>query len=430
MKRFISMLLATVMLFGLAACSQPIKMTGVDLVAVPVYPKGIDFEDLDKQRELRENNPVNENTINAVNQFSYNTAAHILKGSSDTNDCYSPLSLYYALALAAAGAEGPTRDELLTLLGVEDVASLSEQCGNLYRLLYTDNKISRLKIANSLWLANKMDEQQNSFKDNYIKNATEHFYTSLFTADFADENSGKAMGRWVSENTNGTFTPEFKTNAEQIMSILNTVYFYDQWIDRFNTKNTKKDTFYLESGQEVVGDFMNMNYGSHGFSRGDGYTRSSLGLKESGSMIFILPDEGVAVADLLSSPQKLKEIFMQGEDKNGKVVWSVPKFKYGSSFDLVDTLKALGVTSAFSLDSADFSGLTDAPAFISGVKQETHISIDENGVEASAFTSIDYAGAAPPEDEAEMILNRPFIYGITASNGALLFVGICMNPAS
>jgi serpin B len=417
------------MLFNLTACSQSVKMTGVNTVAAPVYPKGIAFEDSDAGRELRENNPVNENTVIAVNQFSYDTSAQVLK-ESETNGCYSPLSLYYALALAAAGAEGSTRDELLTLLGAEDAAGLSEQFGNLYRLLYTDNKISRLKIANSLWLDNEIDGQQISFKESFIKNATEHFYASLFAADFADGNTGKAMGQWISDNTKGTLTPEFKTNAEQIMSILNTVYFYDQWVDRFNTENTKEDAFYLESGQEVACDFMNMTYGSHGFSRGDGYTRSSLGLKENGSMIFILPDEGVAVADLLSSPQQLEEIFTQGEAKNGEVVWSVPKFGYGSSFDLVDTLKALGVTSAFSLDSADFSGMTDAPAFISGVKQETHISIDENGVEASAFTKIDYAGEAMPKDKAEMILNRPFIYGITASNGALLFVGICMNPAS
>jgi len=34
-----------------------------------------------------------------------------------------------------------------------------------------------------------------------------------------------------------------------------------------------------------------------------------------------------------------------------------------------------------------------------------------------------------PKDKAEMILNRPFIYGIAAANGTLLFIGVCMNPA-
>ena len=61
--------------------------------------------------------------------------------------------------------------------------------------------------------------------------------------------------------------------------------------------------------------------------------------------------------------------------------------------------------------------------------QETCIGIDENGVEASAFTKIDYAGAAMPEGRAEMILNRPFLYGIASSEGSLLFAGIFETPA-
>ena len=40
-----------------------------------------------------------------------------------------------------------------------------------------------------------------------------------------------------------------------------------------------------------------------------------------------------------------------------------------------------------------------------------------------------YAGAALPEGRAEMTLNRPFIYYITAPDGSLLFVGVCENPA-
>jgi serpin B len=88
----------------------------------------------------------------------------------------------------------------------------------------------------------------------------------------------------------------------------------------------------------------------------------------------------------------------------------------------------LNIHSAFRRD-ADFSGITDGIAFISGIKQETCISIDENGVEASAFTNIAYAGSAMPEDNAEMILNRPFIYGIIAPRGTLLFIGVCGNPS-
>lgn len=94
---------------------------------------------------------------------------------------------------------------------------------------------------------------------------------------------------------------------------------------------------------------------------------------------------------------------------------------------MTDVLKNLGVSSAFTPD-ADFTGITDHMAYVTGVLQETHIAIDKDGVEASAFTQIDYEGSAMPEGRADMILNRPFIYGITAQNGSLLFVGVCEKP--
>jgi serpin B len=103
MKRLISILLSAALLFGLTACSRPGDLTGGSAVAAPVYPEGIAFEDFDARRELRDSNSVNEDTVSAMNQFSYNTAAQVLTGN-EANACYSPLSLYYALALAATRA--------------------------------------------------------------------------------------------------------------------------------------------------------------------------------------------------------------------------------------------------------------------------------------------------------------------------------------
>lgn len=144
-------------------------------------------------------------------------------------------------------------------------------------------------------------------------------------------------------------------------------------------------------------------------------------------MIFILPDEGVTPQELLASPEKVKEVFETEQNSYGEVTWQVPKFSFSSQFDLAEGLKNLGVKKAFEED-ADFSRITDETVFISNIHQETHIGIDEKGVEASAFTEIQYSGAGLPKDKAEMILNRPFIYGIVSNNGTLLFVGICENP--
>ena len=145
-------------------------------------------------------------------------------------------------------------------------------------------------------------------------------------------------------------------------------------------------------------------------------------------MTFYLPDEGVDVYELVSDADVLDQILNGDiEYTSGQVIWKVPKFSYGSELSLAGMLRTLGMEEAFS-ENADFSGISDdGPLFISTVKQNAHLGIDEEGVEGAAFTEIVYCGAAMPTDKAEMILDRPFLYTVK-NNGQILFVGICDNP--
>jgi len=428
MKKALMIALVGVIALASFGCRQ--NESTVDLkntaIVSPAYPEGFGFEDYDSRRAVRNANEVREDFHSAFDEFSYQTAARIIKGSEE-NQLYSPVSLYYATALATMGAKGTTQMELLDLLGMPDIKTLQEQCGNAYRLMYADNEIAKLKIANSLWLDHEVNGMEVNFEESYLNAAKHQFYASVYAVDFSESKTGDLMGDWISEQTNGTLEYDFDPDPLQLMSILNTIYFYDQWTDRFNKDKTEEEDFHLLNGDIVTCDFMNSRYGSHGFVKGEGFTRSALGLKEAGSMIFILPDEGISTDDLLSSPERIRSLFESGERQNGEVIWQVPKFSYGTSMKLVDAMKELGVVEAFS-DTADFSGLANVQAFISDIQQKAHIAIDENGVEASAYTEIAVAGAAMPEGRAEMILDRPFIYGIQSRTGDLLFVGVCNNP--
>lgn len=213
-----------------------------------------------------------------------------------------------------------------------------------------------------------------------------------------------------------------------LLSIMNTVYFYDEWINRFDKEKTKEDEFTCGDGTEVTCDFMNMEMGSHGFRRGENYTESSLSLK-NGVMTFYLPDEGVDVKELVKDEETLEAVLNgAGEYLSGQVVWKVPKFSYGSNMELSEMLRAVGMEQAFT-ENADFSGISDMPLFISNVIQDARLGIDEDGVEGSSYTEILYCGAAMPTGRAEMILDRPFLY-VVKNNGMILFMGICQNPAA
>ena len=65
---------------------------------------------------------------------------------------------------------------------------------------------------------------------------------------------------------------------------------------------------------------MNQTMGSDGFSKGTNFTRSSLGLKNGGQMVFFLPDKGISPYELISSPEQIKSVFEEGEDFHGEAV--------------------------------------------------------------------------------------------------------------
>lgn len=365
---------------------------------------------------------VNKKMINQINDFAYQTIP-VLSHTKSDNFNYSPASLYYALAITGTGAKGETQRQILHLLNVKSKDKLSIQCNTLYNTLSKENKATQLKLANSIWL-----NEKNQFKESFVSNAEDYFHTSTYKVDFANDETGKAMARWISEHTKGTLNPNIKTDPRQILSIINTIYFCDQWVDGFDKNHTQEEIFHTEQG-DVKADFMNQTNTTE-FIKGRNFTRATLRLKGNGQMVFILPDEEVNVRELISSKQAIKAAFEEGKVQNGEVRWKIPKINYDTTYQLKDPLITLGVINAFNED-ADFSGMTHDDACISQILQQAHIAVDENGVEASAFTRTDIYGSAKPKESIVMNMNldRPFLYGIVAENGILLFVGVCNNPS-
>lgn len=436
---------------------------GAEILAQAEYPQEPVYKNDEERYEARYSRKIPERFQEAYGSFAMRTAAAVLGEDSQANTVYSPLGLYYALAMSAQGAGGETRRELLSLLGYpEDVLpgeasdspgsgagspdstglaleSLAQDCQAAFQALYhvpnpanakknqwgelPSDALYNLRIANSLW-ADHILEIRQEFADQ----AARYFYSDSFRTDLHGPEGAQAMADWVRDRTGGMIVPAAReVPAEEQLSLQNTVYYFDEWIDRFQKDRTRPDVFTTAEGIQVTCDFMNREMDSHGFRRGENFTASSLGLK-NGSVLFVLPDPGVDVRELVQSPEILEEV-LEGTSGQGtgEVIWKIPKFSYGSSRKLSGVLEDLGIRKALGPDG-DFSGISDQkPLFLSGISQDVQIGLDENGVEAAAFTEIAYAGAAPPDGRAEMILDRPFLYAVR-SQGQLLFVGICGNP--
>jgi serpin B len=111
------------------------------------------------------------------------------------------------------------------------------------------------------------------------------------------------------------------------------------------------------------------------------------------------------------------------------VLIQLPKFSFESAFDLIPTLKALGMVDAFR-PGANFTGMDgvdDGAPWIGVVAHKTFIAVDEYGTEAAGGTGMNlYAGVNP-----EFLANRPFLFVIRDKpTGTVLFLGRVLDPRS
>ncbi|MDO4438683.1 MAG: serpin family protein [Eubacteriales bacterium] len=387
------------------------------------YPE-IPSDDEELERYIEDNRP-SEEEIEEIQDFSWETTSKLISNTG-VNENYSPASLYFALSLLAAGAEGETADELYELLNIDSREALIARSSKLFRWLsiFEDprysSETSDLKIANSLWLQNGIN-----FKEEYKNTAINDFYSGIFNVDFKDQETGKQISAWINEHTEGLLNPEIQFSPETLMSIVNTVYFYAEWQDGFDKNNTFEGDFYISNVDNSSGlkrDFMKQEVMSK-FYKGDGFTRSELKLKNRSKMIFVLPDKGEDIDSFIQDADRLEDVFTKGEDSNVMVNWEIPKFGFDSSYDITAKIKALGIEQICS-PLADFSYITDEEISVDKISQETHIGLDENGVEAASYTIVQLIESAMlPDDKAEMILNRPFLYAIMTNDGIPLFIG-------
>ena len=208
------------------------------------------------------------------------------------------------------------------------------------------------------------------------------FFAPSFPVDFKNSDTGKKMGGWIAKKTNGVMDPQIYVNPETLLAIINTLYFYGGWADPFPREMTKEDAFHLEEGGQVTVSYLNRTQREGAFKRGDGYTLSYLNTNNGCRMVFLLPEEGRTVGEFLESPERLREAMEVKEEEwvSGKVIWKIPKFNFGSSYSLNETLKAMGMEKMFD-GQAEFGGISPAPLMVSSVVQVSHIGVDENGVE-------------------------------------------------
>ena len=375
---------------------------------------------------------IDKNIKKEINVFS----ADLFKKSAENegNIMISPISVYLALAMALNGADGETKAAMLEVLADQDltVDMINDACRSWIGLLERTDSKTKLEIANSIWF----DQDFTPYKPFLQKNA-DFFNADINKLDFNDPNAPKIINKWVKEATHNTIDKIVNSiNPDVVMYLINAVYFKSNWQTEFNKNNTRDRTFNTPDGP-ITTPFMHrlgrMTYFSINKATGVALPYAD----ERFAYFALLPDKEMTPREWLAEQdQSLFNDLARLMVKKPKftVQLAMPKFEVHYEDSLTGELTALGMGIAFDPDQADFSQMNEQHSkdlYISDVKHKTFIRVDEKGTEASAATSVEVQVTSAPRFDKELILDRPFLYGVMdLQTGIPLFVGIMENPAA
>ena len=347
--------------------------------------------------------PLAETEAEALTEFSLNLLRENWNGE---NLLLSPLSVLSALGMTANGARGETLAQMEAVLGLP-VEELNEALA-----AWTENlpreSVCRADLANALWLR---DDGSLAPEEAFLQTAADWYGAEVFSAPF-DAGTRKEINRWVDRNTHGMI-PEILEDIPKdvVLYLVNALALEAEWETVYREDQVWDRVFTTEAGEEQTGSFL---YSSEGYYLKDDGAQGFLKPYKGGrwALAALLPEEGTALRAYLASRNGKGLHALLKHPEETLVEAAIPKFQCRYGVNLVESLKAMGMPSAFLPGEANFSGMGTAagPLFISGVLHRTYLSVDEKGTKAGAATAVAMSGSGGTEITPVVHLDRPFLY--------------------
>ena len=414
MKRYLTSFVTVAMLVGLGltiGCQRAVEP--INDLGPP--PSEVSPEDL---TALVEGN----------NQFAldlYKKLAETEKG----NIFFSPYSISSALAMTYAGARGQTAEEMAKVLGIAKLGDKVHpaHASLAYKLKSAGGKDKpEFHIANALW-----GQQGLPFKPEFLQLTRRHYGAGLQEVNFGDtENARGTINKWVGEQTREKIPELLKPGVlsnDTKLVLTNAIYFKADWLRPFDKDSTHDGTFHRTPTETVRVPFMHQEASFRVAGIGDARVLELPYVGGEYAMLIVLPnkpeDLGRIQAGLTS--ESISGWLAKATEHKYDIM--LPKFKMQMAANLVPALQQLGMTTAFNMNFADFSGCEESKQlFIAGVEHQATIDVDEFGTTAAAATAVTVvmASAGP-----RFVVDRPFLVIIRSKQtGAIVFVGKVMNP--
>lgn len=360
------------------------------------------------------------------------------------NTAISPISIYFALAMASECASGDTRAEILDVLGI-DHATLLANIKNLCILMNeyyvydkdeegTQGKNGEITTANAVWLDDSVQ-----YNKDCLDTLANNFNASSYHADFANDNrhANDLMRAYAKEQTHGLIDKDFNLDSTTLFTLINTLYLKEVWNLFGDDKTMTKDTvqFTQSDGNVVEKKMLYDGYITRKKHNGENFSSYYVSTYHGYRIYFMLPNIGIGANEIMTKENILETLnasyYQVGNsDLDNKIMYETncifPEFSAKYDNNISPVLMAMGMQKAFS-SNADFSNLLNGNSSIATVQHVTDLTVDKKGIEGAAVTAIVAPTSIAP-DEYTVIretfeVNRAFGYIITNSENIPIFSG-------
>ncbi|XP_067857863.1 serpin B6-like isoform X2 [Heptranchias perlo] len=369
----------------------------------------------------------------ANNDFALDLYKKLCEDNRTENIFFSPLSISAALAMVYLGAKERTATQMAKVLHFDAVENIHSGFQSLQSAM---NKLSTsylLKMANRLYR-----EKSFNFHLEYLESISTFYQAELAAVDFLEgaEEARIQINSWVEGQTEGkiqNLLAQGTIDQQSKLVLVNAVYFKGNWEKKFDEKYTEERPFrYTEDESKPVK--MMYQKGKFNTTYIEELATNILELpyiQNELSMIILLPDEISGLEELekkLTYDKLLKWTSTENLDPPEIFVY-LPKFKLEGNYDLESTLSMMGMSEAFDIKNADFSGMTGADGLsLSKIVHKSFVEVNEEGTEAAASTEATMMFRCF-NFTAEFIADHPFLFFIRHNKTqSILFFGRFSSP--
>jgi len=363
-------------------------------------------------------------TNNPVNRFTFNLFRSIKSDDVKQNNfVISPMSVSFLLGMLNDGAGGETRAEISNLLGcnVETFDSLTR--ATLLNVKSNDDS-TNMSISNCMILNDKC-RLNNSYQDKI-----ENTYSALVkNMDFKAPNTLNEINDWCCKKTDGMIPTAIDYIIPDAYAyLLNTVYFNGKWRVQFDKKNTKSEKFIKFDGKSVRMKIMHAKR-EYKYYKNKIYSTIVMDYHDRKfQMMILLPNKRKRINDILKNMDEHQWNVIADKMNEKDLDVKLPVFTIETNVMLNPVLMNLGLSSAFSLEKADFKNMSCDPLCISSMIHKTKIEVNEQGTKAVSMTETCWLKATKGHFKRhqykKFYATHPFIFAIKEKgSNTILFIG-------